>query len=110
MKHQQLCDSLKTADCQLKSLRLRLRLSENRTPQTENLASFRLSLPSAIQLPLQSQNLQPPETDAPIPTYTPKPLDTSNVELPESLNVLLEQLAENTHEVWTAQRIKDGWS
>lgn len=45
-----------------------------------------------------------------MPTYTPKPLDTSNVELPESLNVLMEQLAENTHEVWAAQRIKDGWS
>lgn len=45
-----------------------------------------------------------------MPTYTPKPIDTSNVELPESLNALLEKLAENTHEVWSAQRIKDGWS
>ncbi len=45
-----------------------------------------------------------------MPTYTPKPLDTSNVELPESLNALLEKLAENTHEVWAAQRIKDSWT
>jgi hypothetical protein len=42
--------------------------------------------------------------------YTPKPLDTSSVELPSSLKTLLEQLAENTHEVWAAQRIKDGWT
>lgn len=41
--------------------------------------------------------------------YKPKPLDTSDVVLPDSLNDLLEGLAENTHEVWAAQRIKDGW-
>lgn len=43
-------------------------------------------------------------------TYTPQPLDTSAIELPESLQQLLEKLAENTHEVWAAQRIKDGWT
>lgn len=43
-------------------------------------------------------------------TYTPHPLDTTHVELPESLLPLIERLAENTHEVWSAQRIKDGWS
>ena len=43
-------------------------------------------------------------------TYTPHPLDTSHVALPKSLLPLLEQLAENTHEVWAAQRIKDGWT
>lgn len=42
--------------------------------------------------------------------YQPKPLDTSNVQLTEELNELLEMLAFNTHEVWSAQRIKDGWS
>lgn len=41
--------------------------------------------------------------------YKPKPLDTSDVVLPDSLNELLERLAENTHEVWAVQRIKDGW-
>lgn len=45
-----------------------------------------------------------------MPTYTPKPLDTSNVKLPESLNTLLENLAENTHEVWAAERMKYGWT
>jgi hypothetical protein len=43
-------------------------------------------------------------------TYTPKPLDTSAVVLPAELRDLLERLAENTHDVWAAQRIKDGWS
>ena len=43
-------------------------------------------------------------------TYTPSPLDTSAVMLPVSLALLLEQLAKNTHEVWSAQRIKDGWT
>ena len=43
-------------------------------------------------------------------TYTPKPLDTSSIVLPESLKALLEKLAENTHDVWATQRIKDGWT
>lgn len=45
-----------------------------------------------------------------MPQYTPQPLDTSKVKLPKSLNKLLEKLAENTHEVWAAQRMKDGWT
>jgi len=43
-------------------------------------------------------------------TYTPKPLDTSAVQLPPSLTELLEKLAENTHDVWAATRIAQGWS
>lgn len=43
-------------------------------------------------------------------TYNPQPLDTSGVVLPEALLGLLEQLAENTHDVWAAQRVKDGWT
>lgn len=41
--------------------------------------------------------------------YTPKPVDTSNVELPNSLLELTEKIAENVHEVWSQNRIKDGW-
>ena len=41
--------------------------------------------------------------------YTPKPIDTDGVELPESLVLLAEQLARNVHEVWSANRIKEGW-
>jgi hypothetical protein len=43
-------------------------------------------------------------------TYTPKPLDTSSIELPAALQELLERLAENTHDVWAATRIEQGWS
>ena len=42
--------------------------------------------------------------------YTPSPLDTSAVTLPPSLRSLLERLAENTHDVWAATRIEQGWS
>ena len=42
-------------------------------------------------------------------TYTPKPLDTSGVTLPPTLTALLEQLAENTHDVWAVTRISQGW-
>ena len=42
--------------------------------------------------------------------YTPKPIDTSDVSLPDSLVPLTEKLAENIHEVWAAEREKQGWS
>ena len=42
--------------------------------------------------------------------YTPRPVDTSGVELPEGLNALSEALAKNVHEVWAAGRIADGWT
>ncbi len=43
-------------------------------------------------------------------TYTPVPLTTDAVKLPSSLLALLERLAENTHDVWAATRIEQGWS
>lgn len=42
--------------------------------------------------------------------YTPKPIDTQDVCLGEDIAELCERLAENTHEVWAATRIKDGWT
>ena len=42
--------------------------------------------------------------------YQPKPLDTSAVVLPANVVELTEYLAENTHEIWSAQRIADGWT
>ena len=41
--------------------------------------------------------------------YQPKPIDTSGIELPKTLQDLLELLSYNTHEVWAQQRIQDGW-
>ena len=43
-------------------------------------------------------------------TYTPNPLDTSAIHLPASLGLLLEKLADNTHDVWAVQRISQGWT
>jgi hypothetical protein len=43
-------------------------------------------------------------------TYQPKPIDTSAAQLPPELRDLTEQLAENAHELWAAQRIGEGWS
>lgn len=42
--------------------------------------------------------------------YSPQPLNTSQIELPATLLELLEQLAENVHEVWAFERMKDGWT
>lgn len=42
--------------------------------------------------------------------YQPKPLDTDAIRLPEQLEDLLESLAQNTHEVWAEQRLRDGWN
>lgn len=41
--------------------------------------------------------------------YKPKPVDTSNISLPEELMELTELIAENVHENWSAGRIADGW-
>lgn len=42
--------------------------------------------------------------------YEPQPIDTRGVELPAELLVLLERLAANAHDVWAAQRLRDGWT
>ena len=42
--------------------------------------------------------------------YTPQPIDTSDVELSEELQLLTEQLACNVHDIWAAGRINDGWT
>ena len=43
-------------------------------------------------------------------TYTPKPIDTSDVELSEDILQLTELLAKNTHDVWSVGRIEQGWT
>ena len=42
--------------------------------------------------------------------YTPKPIDTSDVQLPAEMNQLVEQLARNVHDNWAIGRIKEGWT
>lgn len=43
-------------------------------------------------------------------TYTPNPVDTSDIELPEELQALVEIMAKNVHEVWARERQKEGWT
>jgi ryanodine receptor 2 len=42
-------------------------------------------------------------------TYSPRPIDTSHVQLGDDIQPLIERLAEHNHDLWGAQRIKDGW-
>ena len=42
--------------------------------------------------------------------YNPKPIDTSRWELPNEVKELVELLAQNVHEVWAEERMKDGWT
>ena len=42
--------------------------------------------------------------------YTPHPIDTKDVALPRELSTLAEDIAKNVHEVWSAGRMKDGWT
>ncbi len=42
--------------------------------------------------------------------YTPKPIDTSNMDLSQDLLELTERIAENVHDVWAEGRISQGWT
>ena len=41
--------------------------------------------------------------------YCPSPIPTDHVRLPAELDSLTELLSQNTHEVWAAERISQGW-
>lgn len=43
-------------------------------------------------------------------SYIPRPVDTSEVRLPEELQELAETMAKNVHEVWAQNRISQGWT
>lgn len=42
--------------------------------------------------------------------YTPQPIDTTDVKLPEELEQLVEEMAKNVHEIWAQGRINQGWT
>lgn len=42
--------------------------------------------------------------------YKPTPLDLSEVKLLPSQEILVDKLAENAHNVWAKERIKQGWT
>lgn len=41
--------------------------------------------------------------------YIPRPVDTEDVNLPKELMPLIEELAKNVHEVFSLNRMKEGW-
>jgi len=41
--------------------------------------------------------------------YSPSPLDTSDIRLSPELLEMTEQIAANVHEIWTQQRMAEGW-
>jgi RyR domain len=41
--------------------------------------------------------------------YSPAPLDTVTISVPEDLTDLIENLAHNVHEVWARGRMEEGW-
>lgn len=43
-------------------------------------------------------------------SYTPQPIDTSDVKLPKELEKLVEDMSKNVHDVWAETRIAQGWS
>lgn len=41
--------------------------------------------------------------------YRPRPLATSDVELPEEWYTLREKLARHVHDIWASKRLAEGW-
>lgn len=42
--------------------------------------------------------------------YKPSPLDLSDIKLTPGQEMLVDKLAENAHNVWAKDRIKQGWT
>lgn len=42
--------------------------------------------------------------------YIPQPVNTNEVVLPEELILLSEQISKNVHEVWSKNRMEQGWT
>lgn len=42
--------------------------------------------------------------------YIPRPIDITDVKLPDELLELAEDMAKNVHEVWARTRIQQGWT
>ena len=43
-------------------------------------------------------------------SYIPKPIDSTDIELPEDLKQLVELLAHNVHDTWAQNRLNEGWT
>lgn len=40
----------------------------------------------------------------------PQPIDTRDIKLPKELELLVEKMSKNVHEVWAITRINQGWT
>ena len=58
----------------------------------------------AISAPTRKDNMKKNTT------YTPHPIDTSEIKLPAELENLTEKIAEHVHDVWAQGRIAQGWT
>ena len=41
--------------------------------------------------------------------YKPCPLQLNDISLPEDIQEIIEQIAEDVHETWAQRRMKEGW-
>ncbi len=42
--------------------------------------------------------------------YEPRPIDVTEIAMPEELGELIEMLACNNHDIWAEERIRQGWT
>jgi len=42
--------------------------------------------------------------------YKPRPILTEHIALSDEILELVELLAENAHDIWASQRLRDGWT
>lgn len=42
--------------------------------------------------------------------YNPEPIPTEHIALSDEILELVELLAENAHDIWAAERLRDGWT
>ncbi len=42
--------------------------------------------------------------------YVPRPISVEKANLPPELAALTERLAENSHDLWAVQRLREGWT
>lgn len=47
--------------------------------------------------------------EADIKEYVPSPLRTEHIAFPAEMEEAVRLLSRNTHEVWSSQRLRDGW-
>lgn len=78
----------------------------NRTEQkdfsTQRLLCSKLANDSVLQLYLCSYELSS--------GYKPAPLDLSHIKLTPTQEAMVDKLAENAHNVWARDRIRQGWT